>query len=92
MPEAIAPLSPSQRLLCGPGPTNVEPAALAAMGRPMLGHLDPEFHAILDEVVTMLGQVYRCADGMVLPLQSTGTSGMEAGIVNLVEPGDTVIV
>jgi alanine-glyoxylate transaminase / serine-glyoxylate transaminase / serine-pyruvate transaminase len=92
MSDPIAPLSPSQRLLCGPGPTNVEPAALAAMGQPMLGHLDPEFHAILDEVVTMLARVYRASDGVVLPLQSTGTSGMEAGIVNLVEPGDTVIV
>jgi alanine-glyoxylate transaminase/serine-glyoxylate transaminase/serine-pyruvate transaminase len=62
------------------------------MGKPMLGHLDPAFHAILDEVVAMLAEVYRARDGIVLPLQSTGTSGMEAGIVNLVEPGDTVIV
>jgi alanine-glyoxylate transaminase/serine-glyoxylate transaminase/serine-pyruvate transaminase len=62
------------------------------MGKPMLGHLDPAFHAILDEVVTMLQQVYRARDGIVLALPSTGTSGMEAGIVNLVEPGDTVIV
>jgi alanine-glyoxylate transaminase/serine-glyoxylate transaminase/serine-pyruvate transaminase len=92
MSEVIGPLSPSPRLLCGPGPTNVEPAALAAMGQPMLGHLDPELHGILDEVVTMLAQVYRASDGVVLPLQSTGTSGMEAGIVNLVERDDTVIV
>jgi len=92
MPKPIAALAPPARLLCGPGPTNVEPAALAAMGKPMLGHLDPDFHAILDEVVTMLAEVYRARDGVVLPLQSTGTSGMEAGIVNLVEPGDTVIV
>ena len=70
----------------------MDPAALAAMAKPMLGHLDPELHAILDEVVAMLREVYRAADGVVLPLQSTGTSGMEAGIVNLVEPGDTVIV
>ena len=92
MSKPIAALAPPARLLCGPGPTNVEPAALAAMQKPMLGHLDPAFHAILDEVVAMLAEVYRAHDGMVLPLQSTGTSGMEAGIVNLVEPGDTVIV
>jgi alanine-glyoxylate transaminase / serine-glyoxylate transaminase / serine-pyruvate transaminase len=92
MSKPIAALAPPARLLCGPGPTNVEPAALAAMQKPMLGHLDPAFHAILDEVVEMLAEVYRAHDGMVLPLQSTGTSGMEAGIVNLVEPGDTVIV
>ena len=92
MAKPIAALAPPARLLCGPGPTNVEPAALAAMGKPMLGHLDPAFHAILDELVAMLADVYRAHDGMVLPLQSTGTSGMETGIVNLVEPGDTVIV
>jgi alanine-glyoxylate transaminase/serine-glyoxylate transaminase/serine-pyruvate transaminase len=85
-------LSPPDRLLCGPGPTNVDPGALEAMRRPMLGHLDPAFHEILDEVVAMLRQVYRAPDGLVLPLQSTGTSGMEAGIVNLVEPGETMIV
>jgi alanine-glyoxylate transaminase / serine-glyoxylate transaminase / serine-pyruvate transaminase len=92
MAKPIAALAPPARLLCGPGPTNVEPAALAAMGKPMLGHLDPAFHAILDEVVAMLAEVYRAHDGLVLPLQSTGTSGMETGIVNLVEPGDTVVV
>jgi alanine-glyoxylate transaminase / serine-glyoxylate transaminase / serine-pyruvate transaminase len=92
MAKPIAALAPPARLLCGPGPTNVEPAALAAMGKPMLGHLDPDFHAILDEVVAMLAEVYRAHDGIVLPLQSTGTSGMETGIVNLVEPGDTVVV
>jgi alanine-glyoxylate transaminase / serine-glyoxylate transaminase / serine-pyruvate transaminase len=85
-------LSPPDRLLCGPGPTNVEPGALDAMRKPMLGHLDPAFHEILDEVVAMLRQVYRAPEGLVLPLQSTGTSGMEAGIANLVEPGETAIV
>ena len=92
MSQPIAALSPPERLLCGPGPSNVEPAALAAMGKPMLGHLDPAYHAILDEVTAMLGEVYRAADGVTFPLPSTGTSGMEAGIANLVEPGDTVIV
>ena len=92
MAKPIAALAPPARLLCGPGPTNVEPAVLDAMRKPMLGHLDPAFHAILDEVVAMLGEVYRARDGLVLPLPSTGTSGMEAGIANLVEPGDTVIV
>ena len=92
MAEAISPLAPSERLLCGPGPTNVDPDVLEAMRRPILGHLDPEFHLILDEVVEMLGEVYRAREGAVLALPSTGTSGMEAGIVNLVEPGETVVV
>src|SRR5215218_10187805 len=88
----ISSLAPSERLLCGPGPSNVDPSVLRAMRRPMLGHLDPEFHLILDEVTEMLGAVYRARDGAVLALPSTGTSGMEAGIVNLVEQGETVIV
>src|SRR5918996_556425 len=85
-------LDPPQRLLCGPGPTNVEPSVLAAMGRPMLGHLDPAFHEILHDVVGMLRQVYRAPRGLVLPLHCTGMAGMEAGIANLIEPGDTAIV
>jgi alanine-glyoxylate transaminase / serine-glyoxylate transaminase / serine-pyruvate transaminase len=62
------------------------------MRRPMLGHLDPDLHDILLDVVAMLRRVYRMPDGLVLPLHCTGTAGMEAGIANLVEPGDTVIV
>jgi len=85
-------LQPSERLLCGPGPTNVDPAVLDAMRRPMLGHLDPDLHDILLDVVAMLRRVYRMPDGLVLPLHCTGTAGMEAGITNLLEPGDTVIV
>ncbi|MGH2840806.1 MAG: pyridoxal-phosphate-dependent aminotransferase family protein [Solirubrobacteraceae bacterium] len=89
---ASAPLDPNDRLLCGPGPTNVDPAALAAMDHPMLGHLDPELHDLMDELVRMLRLVYRAPDGFVFPLQATGTSGMETGIVNLTEPGDTIVV
>ena len=58
----------------------------------MLGHLDPELHEILLDLVGMLRRVYRAEGGLVLPLQATGTSGMEAGLANLVEPGETVIV
>jgi alanine-glyoxylate transaminase/serine-glyoxylate transaminase/serine-pyruvate transaminase len=85
-------LQPPERLLCGPGPTNVDPAVLDAMRQPMLGHLDPDLHDILLDVVAMLRRVYRMPDGLVLPLHCTGTAGMEAGIVNLLDPGDTVIV
>jgi alanine-glyoxylate transaminase/serine-glyoxylate transaminase/serine-pyruvate transaminase len=85
-------LRPPERLLCGPGPTNVDPAVLDAMRRPMLGHLDPDLHEILLDVVDLLRRVYRMPDGLVLPLHCTGTAGMETGIANLLEPGDTVIV
>ena len=85
-------LDPPERLLCGPGPTNVDPAVLDAMRKPMLGHLDPDLHEILLDVVGMLRRTWRMQDGLVLPLHCTGTAGMEAGIANLVEPGDTVVV
>jgi alanine-glyoxylate transaminase/serine-glyoxylate transaminase/serine-pyruvate transaminase len=85
-------LSPPERLLCGPGPTNVEPAVVAAMNKPMLGHLDPVLHEILLDVVGMLRRTWRMPGGLVLPLHCTGTGGMETGIANLLEPGDTAIV
>jgi alanine-glyoxylate transaminase/serine-glyoxylate transaminase/serine-pyruvate transaminase len=91
-PSIPAALAPPQRLLCGPGPSNVEPAVLSAMQRPMLGHLDPDLHDVLLEVVSLLRATYRASGGLVIPLQATGTSGMEAGIANLVEPGERVIV
>jgi alanine-glyoxylate transaminase/serine-glyoxylate transaminase/serine-pyruvate transaminase len=87
-----SPLSPPERLLCGPGPMNVEPSVLEAMRAPMLGHMDPALQELLLEVVEMLRAVYGIQGGVTLPLQATGMSGMEAGIVNLVDPGDTVIV
>ena len=62
------------------------------MRQPMLGHLDPDLHDILLDVVDMLRRVYLMPDGLVLPLHCTGTAGMETGITNLLEPGDTVIV
>jgi alanine-glyoxylate transaminase/serine-glyoxylate transaminase/serine-pyruvate transaminase len=58
----------------------------------MLGHMDPVLHDLMLELVELLREAYRARDGLVLPLQATGTSGMEAGIANLVEPGDTVVV
>jgi alanine-glyoxylate transaminase / serine-glyoxylate transaminase / serine-pyruvate transaminase len=92
MSTTPSPLNPPQRLLCGPGPSNVLPAALDAMQRPMLGHLDPDLHEILTEVVGLLRVAYQASSGVVLALPATGTSGMEAGLVNLLEPGDVAIV
>jgi alanine-glyoxylate transaminase/serine-glyoxylate transaminase/serine-pyruvate transaminase len=62
------------------------------MQRPMLGHLDPDLHEILIEVTDLLRAAYRANGGLVIPLQATGTSGMEAGLSNLLEPGDTIVV
>jgi alanine-glyoxylate transaminase/serine-glyoxylate transaminase/serine-pyruvate transaminase len=92
MPDHIAPLNPPTRLLCGPGPSNVHPQVLEAMQAPMLGHLDPNFHETLEQLVELLKLAYRREDGLTLALSATGTSGMEAGLASLTEPGDTVIV
>src|SRR5918993_3611 len=67
-------LRPPERLLCGPGPTNVDPAVLNAMSRPMLGHLDPALHEILLDVVDLLRRVYRAPGGLVLPLGELGAA------------------
>jgi alanine-glyoxylate transaminase / serine-glyoxylate transaminase / serine-pyruvate transaminase len=88
----LPPLNPEDRLLCGPGPSNVEPRVLEAMQKPMLSHLDPDMHDILLQVVDFQRQVYKAQSGFVFPLQATGSSGMETGLVNLLEPGDTAIV
>jgi alanine-glyoxylate transaminase / serine-glyoxylate transaminase / serine-pyruvate transaminase len=80
------------RLLLGPGPSNVPPAVLAALGQPLLGHLDPCFLALVDEVKAMLRLVFRTSNAVTFPVSGTGSAGMEAAMVNLVLPGDSVVV
>lgn len=92
MTDLPARLNPPDRLLCGPGPSNVDPRVLEAMQLPMLGHLDPEFHRILEDLVELLKAAYRRSDGLTIALSASGTSGMEAGLASLAEPGETVIV
>jgi alanine-glyoxylate transaminase/serine-glyoxylate transaminase/serine-pyruvate transaminase len=81
-----------QRLLMGPGPSNPYPEVTAAFAQPLLGHLDPEFLRILDETCDRLRTVFGTTNALTLPISGTGSAGMEASFVNLVEPGDTVIV
>ncbi len=80
------------RLLLGPGPGNVSPEVLRELARPMIGHLDPAFLAVLDEVQDALRQVFRTDNPVTLPISGTGSAGMEACLVNLLEPGDTALV
>src|SRR6266566_4785227 len=82
----------SERLLLGPGPSNPYPEAVAALTRPVLGHLDPEFLALLDETMDRLRSVFRTKNALTLPISATGSAGMEACFVNLLEPGDTAII
>src|SRR5256885_325392 len=76
----------------GPGPSNPYPEVTAAMGRPMLGHLDPEFLDVLDETCDRLRRVFRTDNTVTLPISGTGSAGMEAAFVNVVSPGDVVVV
>jgi len=82
----------SDRLLLGPGPSNPYPEATTALTRPLLGHLDPEFLALLDETMARLRVVFRTDNPLTFPVSGTGSAGMEACFVNLLEPGDTAIV
>lgn len=81
-----------QRILMGPGPSEVPPRVLAALARPTVGHLDPAFLAVMDDTRAKLRQVFRTANEMTLAMSGTGSAGMETVLVNLVEPGDRVLV
>ena len=90
--QTMPALDPGERLLCGPGPSNVHPAVLEAMRLPMNGHLDPDFWDILLDLVAGLRALWRRPEGgLTIALSSSGTSAMEAGFMNLVDPGDTLI-
>ena len=81
-----------QRVLLGPGPSSVHPRVLQAMTMPVVGHLDPAFFGVMDDVCVMLRQVYHTSNFMTLPISSTGTGAMETACVNIIERGDTVVV
>ncbi len=81
-----------KRVLMGPGPSDVPPSVLEALGRPTIGHLDPEFLQILNDTQDRLRHVFGTDNLLTLPISGTGSAGMEACLVNLVEPGDRVLV
>ena len=81
-----------RRLLLGPGPSPVPERVLAALAKPTIGHLDPEFLALIDDVRAQLRAVFGTANEMTLAMSGTGSAGMETVVVNLVEPGDRVVV
>lgn len=83
---------PPQRTLMGPGPSDIHPRVLQAMARPTIGHLDPAFVGMMDELKTMLRQAFRTSNALTFPVSGPGTAGMETCIANLVEPGDQVLV
>ena len=82
----------TSRLLLGPGPSNVNPRVLEAMRQPLLGHLDPAFLELMDQVQERLRRLFGTANSMTLPLSATGSAGMEACLANLLERGDEIVV
>lgn len=89
--NTITELNPTYRLLLGPGPCNVDPRVLRIAAAPQLGHIDPEFFAILEETAQMLRQVFQTDNEMTLCVSGSGFSGAEAVLSNLLEDGDTLI-
>jgi alanine-glyoxylate transaminase/serine-glyoxylate transaminase/serine-pyruvate transaminase len=83
---------PPLRTLMGPGPSDVPPQVLEALGRPTIGHLDPQFVALMDDIKRLLQYVFQTENELTLPISAPGSAGMEAAFVNLIEPGDKVIV
>ncbi len=83
---------PPVRTLMGPGPSDVNPRVLAAMARPTIGHLDPVFVDMMDEMKGLLQYAFQTENQLTLPVSAPGSAGMEMCFVNLVEPGDTVVV
>ena len=80
------------RILLGPGPSNANPRVLQAMSSSMIGYLDPDFMLIMNEVSELLRRVYQTDESLTFALSGTGSSGMEAGLSSLLEPGDTVVM
>ena len=85
-------LQPPQRVLLGAGPSTVHARVLQAMARPVMGHLDPAFFQVMDDVCDMLREVFHTNNKMTVPISSTGTGAMETACVNIIEPGDSVLV
>ena len=83
---------PTPRTLMGPGPSDVHPRVLAAMAQPTIGHLDPEFIALMDDIKSLMRYAFKTENALTVPLSAPGSAGMEAAFCNLLEPGDKAIV
>jgi len=90
--DIAPPLDPPVRVLMGPGPSDIHPRVLTAMSRPTVGHLDPYYLQTMDGLQQMLRQVFATQNEMTFAVSATGSAGMEATVVNLIEPGDSMLV
>lgn len=85
-------INPAQRILMGPGPVEVPPRVLQAMSAPCVGHLDPYFLQVMDETQRQLRFLFQTENALTIPVSGTGTAGMEACLVNMLEPGDEAVI
>lgn len=92
MKHAFTSFNPTTRTLMGPGPSDVDPRILTALAKPTIGHLDPQFIDLMDEVKQLLQYAFVTDNGLTMPVSAPGSAGMEACFANLVEPNDKVIV
>lgn len=83
---------PTPRTLMGPGPSDVHPRVLAAMAQPTIGHLDPEFIGLMEDIKSLLRYAFKTENSLTLPLSAPGSAAMEAAFANLLQPGDKVVV
>jgi alanine-glyoxylate transaminase / serine-glyoxylate transaminase / serine-pyruvate transaminase len=90
--ETFPELKPIPRILLGPGPSNVSPRVMKAMQSPVVGHLDPEFVKVMEDIKRMLRLVFRTDNEITFPVSGTGSAGMDAILANLIEDGDEVVV
>ena len=90
--KTISDLDTPPRILLGPGPSMVSPRVLRAMAQPLLGHLDPKFLALMDDVQQLLRYVFQTQNELTIPVSGTGSAGMEAALCNFIEPGDGVLI
>lgn len=89
---SYADLDTSARILLGPGPSTVHPRVLRAMAHPLVGHLDPQFITLMNEVQELLRYVFQTENDLTFPVSGTGSAGMEAALCNFIEPGDSVLI
>lgn len=85
-------LQPHSRVLMGPGPSNVSSRVMRAMAAPVVGHLDPDFVRVMDDIKKLLRMVFRTANEITFPVSATGSAGMETALMNLLEDGDDVVI
>src|SRR5260370_18440339 len=90
--QEVGQLNPPARILLGPGPSDAHPRVLTAMATPLIGHLDPQFLEIMNETQDMLRRLFRTKNTLTFPVSGTGSAGMETCVVNLIEPGDKMVV